>query len=144
MTMHVGDVTGNTPLDGKSKSRCSSGRSPGDGMGDTIEISGNAGRRTAHDSRKLAEIQKNIENGVYRKPALTNAIVAKLLGANALEKEKDTDDTVARCCDEYEDIPDVRKERVEEARRKVSSDEYSDRKVLERIVDRLLEQFGIR
>jgi hypothetical protein len=142
--MRVGDVTGNTPLDGKSKSRGSSSGYPGDCKGDTLEISGNSRRKTAHDSRKLAEIQKNIENGVYIKPALTNEIVEKLLGANALEKEKDTDDTVAQCCDEYKDIPDIRKDRVEETRKKVSSDEYSDSKILERIVDRILEQFGIR
>lgn len=142
--MHVGDVTGNTPLDGKSKSRRSSSRSPDNGKGDTLEISGNGRGKTAHDSRKLAEIQKNIKNGVYIKPALTNAIVEKLLGANALEKEKDTDDTVALGSDEYEDTPDIRKDRVEEARKKVTSDEYSDSKILERIVDRLLEQFGIR
>ncbi|MCK4655970.1 MAG: hypothetical protein KAT85_03040 [candidate division Zixibacteria bacterium] len=142
--MRVGDVTGNTPLDGNSKSRGGKSRSPDNGKGDTLEISGNGRGKTAHDSRKLAEIQKNIKNGVYIKPALTKAIVEKLLGANALGKEKDTDDTVAQCCDEYEDIPDIRKDRVEEARKKVSSDGYSDSKILERIVDRILEQFGIR
>ena len=142
--MRVSDFSGNTPLDGKSGSRGSSSRPIDDAKGDTIEISGNRRGIPAHDSRKLSEIQKNIENGVYVKPALTNAIVEKLLGANALEKEKETDDTVALCCDECEDIPDIRKDRVDEAKKKVSSDEYSDSKILERIVDRILEQFGIR
>ena len=44
--MRVGDVTGNTPLDGNSKSRGGKSRSPDNGKGDTLEISVDPGGHT--------------------------------------------------------------------------------------------------
>ena len=43
----------------------------------------------------------------------------------------------------YDEIPDIRKEKVEEARLKVSTGRYPDKSVLKQVVDKMLDQFGI-
>lgn len=43
----------------------------------------------------------------------------------------------------YDEIPDIRKEKVEEARLKVSTGRYPDKSVLKQVVEKMLDQFGI-
>lgn len=93
---------------------------------------------------ELSDIRKKVESGVYTNPAYAEKIVNKIIDEHALEGDRGPGDSITESPDDSDKASGVRRDRVDEVRKKVSVHDYSDSEVLERIVDRLMKQFGIR
>ncbi len=142
--MRVDGIMGKTPPDRDSRPE-NREKGPAEKAGrDNLEMSEDGKRQASHSDRKLADIRRNIKNGVYTRPSFVNSIAEKMIGRKALDGEGGKGEILQECCGEDTDIPDVRHDRVKDARRKVSLDKYSNSKVLRTIADRILEKLGIR
>jgi hypothetical protein len=62
------------------------------------------------------ELKRNIKDGVYTKPSLAREIAEKLIGKNAFGEKRSTDDVAAIFREQCGDMPDIRLDRVDEAR----------------------------
>jgi hypothetical protein len=142
--MRVGDVMGEVPSDRNSKTKGPGKRPAESGKTDRLEISEGCKTRVDGTARKLARIKSKIRSGVYTKPSLADAIADKLIDRSIIDQRKRTGGIAADCRERCEDIPDVRDCRIKEARKKVCLNEYSHKRVVEIIADRILRQFGIR
>jgi hypothetical protein len=139
--MRVDDVMGKTPSDGDRKAQASEKRPKENAGSDRLEIS-RGGRRTKRSARELADIKRNIKNSVYTKPSMARAVAERLIGENVFSR-RGTDDT-AENGEQVRDSSEIRSDRVEDARKKVSHGEYSRDEVLRTIIERIMGKFGIR
>ena len=143
--MRVGDLADNAWPDGPLRagtSRIKLGRKSETDRMDRPRISSESGN-CRHSATELAGIRARIKDGVYSRPSLIGAIVDKLIGGNVFDKNG-AGDTEENHREQPEDVSEMRRGRVEQARRKVSRGEYSRGDVLQSIIDKLLDQLGIR
>ena len=81
-----------------------------------------------------------IEKGVYTRPSFTEAIAEKIMDSDALNKSDDSVDKSHPPRPKNSDIPDERRKKIENARKKIRSGDYLTSRVLDKIASRLMNQ----
>ena len=142
--MRVDNVIGRVPFDRGRQGKCFKDSDAKHGRTDKVEVSRSAKEQIMNNAHKLANMRKNIENGVYAKPSISKAMTDKPIYTNVPDEKRHTEEIESKYFEVYDDLPDVRYDRIEKAKRRISSGEYSDSKVVETIADRVMEQFGFR
>ncbi len=133
--MKVGDVSGASPIDrGGEHNRKATRKAESNEQRqqDKIDLSPDA-RQKADGASKTAKSSRSEQ--VYGRPSPER-------------KQMDDDDqklvqALIGQGDDKEESSSVRKEKVEEAREKMQSGEYSDKKVIDQVARRIMEQFGL-
>ncbi len=106
------------------------------GKGDRVELSA-----FSENSRgKLASVRRMIEEGVYTRPSFTEAIAEKIMDSDALNRSDDSVDKSPPQGPRNSDIPDERRKKIENARKKIRSGDYLTSRVLDKIASRLINQ----
>lgn len=142
--MRVNEINSGFPSSDGPRRKGRKSHSARESTKDQTKIPDSGAYQKEHGSKGLSDIKKKVENGFYTNPAHAEKIADKMIDRNALEGEKGSGDGVNESPDKSDESSGVRRDRVEEVRKKVSVRDYSDSEVLGRIVDRLMKQFGIR
>lgn len=133
--MKVGDVSGASPIDrggGHNKKEARKAEANEKRQPDKIDLSPEA-RQKADGASGATKTSRSEQ--VYGRPSPER-------------KQMDDDDqklvqALIGQGDDKEDSSSVRKEKIEEAREKMKSGEYSDKKVIDKVARRIMEQFGL-
>ena len=89
---------------------------------------------------KLARVRRMIGEGVYSRPSFTEAIAEKLMGSDAMKKGDGKAKKSPALDSESHKIPAERRDKIENARKKISSGNYLTSQVLGKIVSRMMGQ----
>jgi len=140
--MYIGDYSGLKPSHDSSIRDRSAVRSTGFQRTDRIDISTEVGKRNGVDRDRLTVIQRRVENGVYFKSSLAGSVADRIIDSNDLEGSllmgaEKTDDSGNEM-----ETSDIRRDKVDEVKKRVKSGKYGDGKIVKIIADRLLDQLA--
>jgi anti-sigma28 factor (negative regulator of flagellin synthesis) len=103
---------------------------------DRIEISRAAKRRSPSLDTRLTDVKTKIREGMYTKPSLADSIADNLMRSHDLEGSPQMG------TDRVNDSSEIRQDKVDEAKQRISSGEYSDDRVMKIIADRILHRLS--
>ncbi|MFH1893686.1 MAG: hypothetical protein ABIK83_13510 [Candidatus Zixiibacteriota bacterium] len=140
--MRIGDYSGLKASHNNGMRNKPAVRSTGYQRTDRIDISTEMERRRGVEIDRLAAIRTGADNGIYFRPSLARSVAERIIDSNDLEGSllmgaEKTDDS-----GNERETSDVRRDRVDEVKKRLSSGKYSDGEIVKIIADRLLDQLA--
>ncbi len=136
--MRVEKIPGEGLVVRRKNMESKSKQSPKGELRDKVEIS----HSSIEGQGKLARVRRLIGEGVYSRPSFTKAIAEKLMDSGALKKSEGNADKSPAPDRKSQGIPEERRDKIENARKKVRSGNYLTSRVLDKIVSRMIGEIG--
>jgi multidrug resistance efflux pump len=136
--MRVEKIPGEEPVVRRKSKAGKSRRSPTERVRDRVEISS----LSKDGQGKFARVRRLIKEGVYSRPSFTEAIAEKLMDSDAMKKSDGNVDKSPASDRKSQGVPEERRDKIENARRKVRSGNYLTSRVLDKIVSRMIGEIG--
>jgi len=110
---------------------------------DSVRLSSEGKRKATRTKKTEAEASSIFRKANSGKPEEEGSKVKAGKTDRAVGNDQDLLRTLEKCGKECENIPDVRSDKVDEARAKLESGEYISEEVVSKIAERLMNKFGL-
>ena len=127
-------------------------KKPGARAGDVVEISATAQEAAELSATlkaapevtnpRLAEVQARVQSGYYNSDEVRHQIADALLGSDGMREVVDDVAQTRVAKEKLESVPDVREERVSEARTRVADGHYDRADVRRETVDKVIDELA--
>jgi anti-sigma28 factor (negative regulator of flagellin synthesis) len=107
---------------------------------DKVELSRDAEDRSRSHDARLDDVRTKVENGTYTKPSVADSVAERIIRSHDLEGSPHMG--ADKTDDNRDDSAEIRQDKVDEAKQRISLGEYSDEEVMKIIADRILHRLS--